>query len=75
MIDTSAAGQTESEPVAALIDKWLPTGLVAHVQVNDRNRRGPGQGGDRFAPVFAAASSARRLRQSQWCEERNRRSR
>ena len=54
MIDTSAAGQTESEPVAALLDKWMPTGLVAHVQVNDRNRRGPGQGGDRFAPVFTA---------------------
>lgn len=54
MIDTSAAGQAEAEPVAALIDRWLPTGLVAHVQVNDRNRRGPGQGEDRFAPVFAA---------------------
>ena len=54
MIDCSAAGQSECEPVAALIDRWLPTGLLAHIQVNDRNRRGPGQGGDRFAPVFAA---------------------
>jgi sugar phosphate isomerase/epimerase len=54
MIDTSAAALAEQEPVAALIEKWLPSGLVAHVQVNDRNRRGPGQGGDRFAPVFAA---------------------
>jgi D-psicose/D-tagatose/L-ribulose 3-epimerase len=54
MIDCSAAGQSESEPVAALIDRWLPTGLLAHIQVNDRNRRGPGQGSDRFAPVFAA---------------------
>lgn len=54
MIDCSAAGQSEGEPVAALIDRWLPTGLLAHIQVNDRNRRGPGQGGDRFAPVFAA---------------------
>jgi D-psicose/D-tagatose/L-ribulose 3-epimerase len=54
MIDTSAAGQAESEPVASLIDRWLPTGLIAHVQVNDRNRRGPGQGEDRFAPIFAA---------------------
>lgn len=54
MIDTSSAGQTESLPLAGLIDKWLPTGLVAHVQVNDRNRRGPGQGDDRFAPVFSA---------------------
>lgn len=54
MIDTSAAGKSEAEPVAALIDRWLPTGLIAHVQVNDRNRRGPGQGEDLFAPVFAA---------------------
>ena len=33
---------------------WLPTGLIAHVQVNDPNRRAPGQGELRFAPVFAA---------------------
>jgi sugar phosphate isomerase/epimerase len=54
MIDCSAAGRMESEPLAAVIDRWLPTGRVAHVQVNDRNRRGPGEGEDRFAPVFAA---------------------
>jgi sugar phosphate isomerase/epimerase len=54
MIDTSSAGPTESLSVPELIDRWLPTGLVAHVQVNDRNRRGPGQGDDRFAPIFAA---------------------
>lgn len=54
MVDTCAAGQGESEPVAAVLDRWLPTGRIAHVQVNDRNRRGPGEGEDRFAPVFAA---------------------
>ncbi len=54
MIDTSAAGLAEEEPLAALIDRWLPTGRIAHVQVNDRNRRGPGEGEDRFTPVFAA---------------------
>lgn len=54
MIDTSAAGRGEAEPVAALVDRWLPTGRVAHVQVNDTNRRGPGEGDNRFAPVFAA---------------------
>jgi sugar phosphate isomerase/epimerase len=54
MIDTCSAGRTETLGVAELIDKWLPTGLVRHVQVNDSNRRGPGQGADRFAPVFAA---------------------
>jgi sugar phosphate isomerase/epimerase len=32
----------------------MPTGLVAHVQLNDRNRRGPGQGEDRFTPILAA---------------------
>ena len=39
MIDTSSAGRTESLGVA---------------EVNDSNRRGPGQGDDLFAPVFAA---------------------
>jgi D-psicose/D-tagatose/L-ribulose 3-epimerase len=54
MIDCSAAGQSEAEPVPALIDRWLPTGLIAHLQVNDPNRRGPGQGEMKFAPILAA---------------------
>jgi sugar phosphate isomerase/epimerase len=54
MIDTCAAARMEPEPLAAVIDRWVPTGRIAHVQVNDRNRRGPGEGEDRFAPVFAA---------------------
>jgi D-psicose/D-tagatose/L-ribulose 3-epimerase len=54
MIDCSAAGFTETEPVASLIDRWLPTGLIAHLQVNDPNRRGPGQGEMKFAAVLAA---------------------
>ena len=54
MIDTSAAGASEAEPVDALIERWMPTDLVAHVQLNDRNRRGPGQGEDRFTPILAA---------------------
>ncbi|MCC6610812.1 MAG: sugar phosphate isomerase/epimerase [Burkholderiales bacterium] len=54
MIDTGAAGRGEREPVAALIDRWLPSGRVAHIQVSDTNRRGPGEGDDRFGPVFAA---------------------
>ena len=44
MIDCSAAGLGESEAVPDLIDRWLPTGLIGHIQVNDPNRRGPGQG-------------------------------
>ena len=54
MVDCSAAALAEAEPVAALLDRWLPTGMIAHMQVNDRNQRGPGQGDDKFAPVFAA---------------------
>lgn len=54
MLDTSAAGLTETLPVADLVRKWMPTGLVAHVQFNDRNRRGPGEGEDKFAPVVRA---------------------
>jgi sugar phosphate isomerase/epimerase len=54
MIDTSAAARMEPEPVAAVIDHWLPTGRIAHVHVKDRNRRAPGEGEDRFVPVFAA---------------------
>ena len=54
MIDCSAAGSTETESVPELIDRWLPTGLIAHIQVNDPNRRAPGQGDLRFAPILAA---------------------
>lgn len=54
MIDTSAAGRGETEPVEDLVRRWVPTDLVAHVQLNDRNRQGPGQGDDRFAPILKA---------------------
>ncbi|HKU09154.1 MAG TPA: sugar phosphate isomerase/epimerase family protein [Bradyrhizobium sp.] len=54
MIDCSAAVQMESEPPDALVERWFPTGLLAHIQVNDRNKRGPGQGTDSFAPLIAA---------------------
>jgi D-psicose/D-tagatose/L-ribulose 3-epimerase len=54
MLDCSAAGRMEKEPLGALIERWVPKGVIAHVQVNDRNRRGPGQGEQRFAPLFSA---------------------
>ena len=60
MIDCSAAGQTEDEPVAALIARWMPSGHIAHVQVNDPNRRGPGQGDMRFAPILHALQTMQR---------------
>jgi D-psicose/D-tagatose/L-ribulose 3-epimerase len=54
MLDCSAAARSEKEAVPALLARWLPKGVIAHVQVNDRNRQGPGQGELRFAPLFAA---------------------
>jgi D-psicose/D-tagatose/L-ribulose 3-epimerase len=54
MLDCSSAGRMEKEPLNVLVDRWLPKGVIAHVQVNDRNRRGPGQGEQRFAPLFAS---------------------
>jgi sugar phosphate isomerase/epimerase len=54
MVDTSSAGLAEDMPVPALIEHWLPTGLVAHVQLNDPNRRAPGQGEMAFGPVLAS---------------------
>jgi sugar phosphate isomerase/epimerase len=52
MIDCSAAGQAEAEPVPELMARWMPTGHIGHVQVNDPNRRGPGQGDMRFGPIL-----------------------
>lgn len=54
MIDCSAAGQAEAEPVAQLMERWMPRGVVGHVQVNDPNRRGPGQGAMDFGPILQA---------------------
>jgi D-psicose/D-tagatose/L-ribulose 3-epimerase len=52
MIDCSAAGQAEAQPVDTLMAQWMPSGHVAHVQVNDPNRRGPGQGEMKFEPIL-----------------------
>jgi D-psicose/D-tagatose/L-ribulose 3-epimerase len=54
MLDCSAAGRAETASLPELVERWVPQGLIAHVQVNDRNRRGPGQGEQTFAPLFAA---------------------
>ena len=59
MLDCSSAGRMEKEPLPALVDRWLPKGMIAHVQVNDRNRRGPGQGEQRFAPLLASLKKHR----------------
>jgi sugar phosphate isomerase/epimerase len=54
MLDCSAALRSEKETLPQLVERWLPKGVIAHVQVNDRNRLGPGQGEQRFAPLVAA---------------------
>jgi D-psicose/D-tagatose/L-ribulose 3-epimerase len=54
MFDCSAAAQAESEPVDALVKRWLPSGLIAHIHFNDPNRRGPGEGELKFGPILAA---------------------
>lgn len=54
MLDTCSAGNGESESVVALLERFVPGGAIAHVHFNDRNKRGPGQGGDRFGSIIAA---------------------
>jgi D-psicose/D-tagatose/L-ribulose 3-epimerase len=64
MLDCCAAGLGEAVPVTALLDRFLPGGQLGHIHLNDRNRRAPGQGGDRFAPVLA---TLRRHGYAGWC--------
>ncbi len=52
MFDLSAASQTEAQAPAEVLARYLASGHVAHVQLNDRNRRGPGQGDTPVAPVL-----------------------
>lgn len=54
MLDTSAAALAEQRPVAELISHYWPTGKLAHIQLNDRNQRAPGQGDDQFRPILKA---------------------
>jgi D-psicose/D-tagatose/L-ribulose 3-epimerase len=54
MIDACAAGRSERAPMPELIGRWLPSGHVAHIHLNDPNRRAPGQGDLRFGPILAA---------------------
>lgn len=54
MLDCSAAGLSESQPVSDVLRHWLPTGLVAHIHFNDPNRRGPGEGDMKFGPIIEA---------------------
>ena len=55
MLDVSAASHSEHEPVHEVLLRFLASGHIAHVQVNDKNRRGPGQGETRQRPVLRSA--------------------
>ena len=54
MLDMSAAALSEGEDAATLLRRHVPSGHIAHVQLNDRNRRGPGQGDTPIAPALQA---------------------
>ena len=52
MLDTCAAADSEDLPAAEVLAKWLPTGRIGHVHVNDPNKRAPGQGDMCFGDVL-----------------------
>ena len=54
MVDCAAAARAETQAIPDLLRHWLPTGLIAHVHLNDPNRRGPGEGDLAFAPILQA---------------------
>ena len=54
MLDTSAAGRAAPEPVADALRRWLPTGWIAHVHVNETTRGAPGTGPDPFPAIVRA---------------------
>ena len=58
MLDTSAAGIAESNPIPDLIARYVASGHIAHVHFNDPNRRGPGEGEMRFGPILEALFAA-----------------
>lgn len=51
MIDCYAAA-ADAEDAAALIEAWLPSGVVRHIHFNDDNKRGPGEGTVNFARIL-----------------------
>ena len=58
MLDVSAASQAESSPVHEVLTRYLASGHIAHVQLNDKNRRGPGQGDTPQTPVLQVLKDA-----------------
>ena len=58
MLDVSAASQSETQPVHEVLAQYLTSGHITHVQVNDKNRRGPGQGATPQGPVLQVLHDA-----------------
>lgn len=58
MLDCNHASKMEGESLAQVIERWVATGMIGHVQINDGNRRGPGQGEIEFSPIFAALATS-----------------
>ena len=54
MLDTRAASHAESASLPLLVDRWLPSGAIAHVHLNDPSGLAPGQGGLNFSPILQA---------------------
>lgn len=54
MLDLSAASHSEADETPTLLRRWLASGHIAHVQLNDHNRRGPGQGNTPILPALQA---------------------
>ncbi len=63
MLDLSAASHAETDDAATLLTRWLGSGHVAHVQLNDHNRRGPGQGD---TPILPALKTLHQLGYQGW---------
>jgi sugar phosphate isomerase/epimerase len=57
MLDASAATRSETGSPATLATRWLPSGLIGHVHLNDISRQGPGQGDTPIAPILRALAT------------------
>lgn len=57
MLDASAATWTETDSPATLATRWLPSGMIGHVHLNDTSRQGPGQGDTAIAPILRALAA------------------